>query len=89
MKNNILIDSSCNARIADFGLTSLLCHPSISISVTPPAWGGTYRWMAPELFDGVSRPSKESDVYALGMVIYEVSWLYSSGRPFHLPVTRF
>ena len=72
MKNNILIDSNHNARIADFGLTSLLCHPSISISVTPPAWGGTYRWMAPELFDGVSRPSKESDVYALGMVIYEV-----------------
>ena len=72
MKNNILIDSDHNARIADFGLTSLLRHPSISISVTPPAWGGTYRWMAPELFDGKSRPSKESDIYALGMVIYEV-----------------
>ena len=28
--------------------------------------------MAPELFDGKSRLSKESDIYALGMVIYEV-----------------
>ena len=67
-----MIDSNHTARIADFGLTSLLRHPSISISVTPPTWGGTYRWMAPELFDGKSRPSKESDVYAFGMVIYEV-----------------
>jgi len=40
--------------------------------------GGTARWMGPELFDpdqfGLpnSRPTKESDCYALGMVIYEV-----------------
>ena len=40
--------------------------------------GGTYRWMSPELLDpekfGLERckPTKESDCYALGMVIYEV-----------------
>ena len=43
--------------------------------------GGTYRWMSPELLDperfGVpesegSRPTRQSDCYALGMVIYEV-----------------
>jgi serine/threonine protein kinase len=40
--------------------------------------GGTYRWMSPELVDpelfGVQgdRPTKQSDCYALGMVIYEV-----------------
>lgn len=67
-----MIDSNHTARIADFGLTSLLRHSSISISMTPSAWGGSYRWMAPELFDGKSRPSRESDIYALGMVIYEV-----------------
>ena len=33
--------------------------------------------MAPELFDGESRPSRESDIYALGMVIYEVCTLYA------------
>jgi len=71
MKCNILIDSNQTARIADFGLTSPLQDHSISISVTAPAFGGTYPWMAPELFDG-SRPSRESDVYALGMVTYEV-----------------
>jgi len=34
--------------------------------------------MAPELFDG-SCPSRESDVYALGMVIYEVRCIESPG----------
>ena len=84
MKSNVLIDSNQTARIADFGLTSLLCHPSISISVSAPAWGGTPQWMAPELFDGESRPSRESDIYSLGMVIYEVctsfTWLISLGN---------
>jgi len=77
MKSNILIDSNHTARIADFGLTSVLRHPSISISVTAPAWGGTPQWMAPELFDGESSPSRESDIYALGMVIYEVRIAFS------------
>ena len=44
--------------------------------------GGTYRWMGPELLDPErfkvpqpedNRPTKQSDCYALGMVIYEVS----------------
>jgi len=40
--------------------------------------GGTARWMSPELLDpdrfgnGGRRPTKRSDCYALGMVIYEV-----------------
>ena len=45
--------------------------------------GGTYRWMSPELLDpeafGIpqseesTRPTTQSDCYAFGMVIYEVS----------------
>ena len=72
MKSNILIDSNFSARIADFGLTSVLRNHSMSISVTAPAQGGTLRWMAPELFNDGSHPSKASDIYALGMVTYEV-----------------
>lgn len=40
--------------------------------------GGTLRWMSPELLDpdrfGITdcRPTKQSDCYALGMVVYEV-----------------
>ena len=39
---------------------------------------GTFRWMSPELLDpprlgSNGRPTRESDCYALGMTIYEVS----------------
>ena len=40
--------------------------------------GGTYRWMSPELIvpeefgADDDRPTKKSDCYALGMVVYEV-----------------
>ena len=33
---------------------------------------GHIQWTSPELLDWNYRPTKESDVYALGMVIYEV-----------------
>ena len=58
-------------------------NPSVS-SATPEAslmsftTGGTPRWMSPELLDpdrfGITdcRPTKQSDCYALGMVVYEV-----------------
>ena len=50
--------------------------------------GGTYRWMSPELLhperfgilgSEVDRPTKQSDCYAFGMVIYEVG--VSISRP--------
>jgi len=51
-------------------------------TLMPFTAGGTYRWMSPELLDperfGMpesedNRPTRQSDCYALGMVIYEVS----------------
>jgi len=45
--------------------------------------GGTLCWMGPELLDpqrfgSSGHPTRESDCYALGMVIYEVGLLHSS-----------
>jgi len=56
---------------------------TILLSDTAESSGGTFRWMSPELldpehFDSDGRPTRESDCYALGMVIYEVGWLRSS-----------
>lgn len=76
LKANILIDSNRSARIADFGLTNALYSHPMSISMTAPAQVGTLRWMAPELFDDGSHPTKASDIYALGMVAYEVGLHY-------------
>jgi len=42
--------------------------------------GGSYPWMSPELLDfdfddaREQKPTKESDIYALGMLIYEVRY---------------
>jgi serine/threonine protein kinase len=57
--------------------TSLISNDSLMSFIA----GGTYRWMSPELLDpelfGIpesegDRPTRQSDCYALGMVIYEV-----------------
>ena len=65
------------ACLADFGLVTIVSDPA-STTMTTSAKGGTTRWMSPELLDpsqlGLkdSQPTRESDRYALGMVIYEV-----------------
>lgn len=79
----MLIDNEHRARLSDFGLTSFdRSHWSgvISNSSDP---GGTTAYMAPELFyreDDEGQPKgalmrKEADIYALGMLIYEVRLL--------------
>ena len=50
----------------------------ILLSETVVSTGGTLYWMSPELLDpprfgSDGRLTRESDCYALGMVIYEVS----------------
>lgn len=78
-KVNILVNNDYRAVIADFGLVAVLSTSSTLTYMTSAlAGGGSERWMAPELLYpekyGFSHsiPSKESDTYAFGMVIYEV-----------------
>lgn len=40
---------------------------------------GTLRWQSPELWDGESSKTPQSDVYAFGMTIAEVG-LFAIGR---------
>jgi len=73
-KANILISHNGHACISGFGLLAITSDQSSDIS--SPIGGGTLRWMSPELlspesFDLELRPTKQSDCYALGMVIYE------------------
>ena len=86
VKANVLIDQTGNARLADFGLLTIISDPTNLLSSCSYTHGGTTRWMSPELINpqgfGLenSRPTKRSDCYALGMVIYET---ISGHSPFH------
>ena len=75
---NILIDNDGNARLGDFRLSTIIPDSTHATTTTAPGGLGTLRWMSPELIHsarfGVNngRPTKESDCYALGMVVFEV-----------------
>ncbi|KAG6916783.1 hypothetical protein DXG01_005365 [Tephrocybe rancida] len=74
---NVLVDSAGRARLADFGISSVLDADIVSWTSqqTPSSKGGTVRWRAPEVLQGpgsVPTNSKESDVYALGCVAWEI-----------------
>ena len=77
-KVNIMIDKDGNARLADFGLLTIVSDSTHPETTTASEGSGTVRWMSPELLDPEQfgsengRPTKESDCYALGMVILEV-----------------
>ena len=79
-KANILIDSDDRARLTGFTLAKIA-----SITRYAQPVDNTVPWKSPELLFpvkfGLSKghPTKESDYYALGMVIYEV---LSGQRPF-------
>jgi serine/threonine protein kinase len=74
-----------HACIADFGTSTIArmepwvdSGTALTVSLVPFTSGGSLRWMSPELLDPKRfnlpdpRPTKESDRFALGMVIYEV-----------------
>ena len=85
-KANILIDQSGHARLADFGLLTIISDPKYLLSSSSHTQAGTVRWMSPERIAPEqfgfkdSRPTISSDCYALGMVIYET---ISGNFPFH------
>jgi serine/threonine protein kinase len=80
LQDNVLIDSDCRARLADFGLANFDRSRWLGVTSTSSDQGGTRFYMAPELFrfeSGGTRSKgplmrKEADIYALGMLIYEV-----------------
>ncbi|EOA32832.1 hypothetical protein CARUB_v10016145mg [Capsella rubella] len=63
---NILIDENFRAKVADFGLTKLT---EVGGSATRGAMG-TFGYMAPEIVYG--EVSAKVDVYAFGVVLYEL-----------------
>ena len=67
---NILLDLRTGAVLTDFGFAKLVGESSMSLSLSGGVMG-TPAYIAPELWDGHD-PLPQSDVYALGCVVYEL-----------------
>ncbi|KAG0233142.1 hypothetical protein BGW41_001622 [Actinomortierella wolfii] len=73
---NVLLTKHMDVKLADFGLAVIKSHTS-SNSVAAAGGNesakGTVRWMAPEIFAARPVYSTKSDMYALGMVMWEMA----------------
>lgn len=70
---NVLINSDGVAKIVDFGLAEILGSGSYA------GGAGTYAYMAPEDFEEVERSDYKSDIWSVGVTIYE---MLTGRRPF-------
>ncbi len=67
---NVLLDEHMKAKLCDFGLAKVKTESS---SQSNNGAAGTLLWMAPELFQRRAVCTKETDVYSLGMTLWELA----------------
>lgn len=65
---NILIDEKGNAKISDFGFSRFKTNDDDTMTKNI----GTPHWMAPELLGGSSTYDEKIDVYAYGILLWEI-----------------
>ncbi|KAF9973948.1 hypothetical protein BGZ73_002791 [Actinomortierella ambigua] len=68
--SNVLLTQTMQVKLCDYGLAmiKILSRPTSGDIVS-----GDFRWMAPELLNDEPKWSKKSDMYALGMVMWEMA----------------
>lgn len=70
---NILLDSSQNAKICDFGLAHQMCMESTHIARKLDGEGGSPRYMAPECYDAkIGKLTEKVDIWAAGCILIEL-----------------
>ena len=80
---NILLDSLGNVRVTDFGITTLL-H-SESAQGVPRVVTGSIGYLPPEQMADSTSVSVASDIYSLGIMLYEILTGYMPARRSPLP----
>ncbi|KAG0227184.1 hypothetical protein BGW41_003944 [Actinomortierella wolfii] len=66
---NVLLTEHMTVKLADFGLSEI----KIATTRSTGTFTGTIGWMAPELFVPRPKYSTKSDMYAFGMVMWEMA----------------
>ncbi|HSL88888.1 MAG TPA: serine/threonine-protein kinase [Ignavibacteriaceae bacterium] len=69
--NNILLCDDGTVKVMDFGLAKVVQDHAAQSTVTQIA-AGTLYYMSPEQIKGLKNVDKRSDIYAIGMTIYEM-----------------
>jgi serine/threonine protein kinase len=70
---NVLVALDGRVKVADFGLAKILRHDDLGNGSTRTGLVmGTPRYMAPERFDRPDSVDHRCDIYALGVVLYEL-----------------
>ncbi|MEZ6037924.1 MAG: protein kinase [Planctomycetota bacterium] len=70
---NILIDANGQVKVADFGLAKVVTGAVSPVALTrSTAVLGTPHYMAPEQWRGSGAVDHRADIYALGVVLYEM-----------------
>ncbi|KAG0244306.1 hypothetical protein BGW41_008070 [Actinomortierella wolfii] len=67
---NVLLTRHMEVKLCDFGLATVKTQ---SASKSTGSFVGTFRWMAPELFSANPKYSTKSDMYAFGMLMWEMA----------------
>ena len=70
--DNILVDDNNNFLITDFGISKKM-RATMRRQSLRVAGAGATAYMGPELFDGNPSPVKASDIWSLGVSIYELA----------------
>jgi serine/threonine-protein kinase len=76
---NILVDRTHQARITDFGLARMIGAEALPLASGTGVLLGTPAYMSPEQIRGGRAIDARSDVYALGVMLYEI---LTGRRPF-------
>ncbi|KAF8837194.1 hypothetical protein BDN67DRAFT_909696, partial [Paxillus ammoniavirescens] len=70
-QNNVLIDETFTARLADFGYASVVgeVEENMSYLQASKQRPGEWKWTAPERLFGDSEPTPRSDIYSFGNIV--------------------
>ncbi|KAF9159544.1 hypothetical protein DFQ26_006417 [Actinomortierella ambigua] len=68
--SNVLLTRDMKVKLSDFGLPTVKTH---SVAKSASSSQGMNRWMAPELFTASPKYSTKSDIFALGVVMWELA----------------